>query len=86
MAQRESDLTVEGLARFHREVADALDLAIAADAPLPLLRKLAAASGFTEALREVPKHALMGGIVSEATAALAEWQKWRNERRATIVA
>jgi hypothetical protein len=79
-------LTTDGLAELHAALADALDLAIAAGAPFPLLQKLAAANGFTRALREVPKHDLMPTIVTNAKAALAEWQRFRAARPPKAVA
>jgi hypothetical protein len=86
VAEDEPDLTVEGLARLHREVADAVDLAIAGDAPFPLLQKLAAARGLMQALGEVPKHVLMRKVVANAARAMAEWQTWQAEKRAKVVA
>ena len=86
MSDHESDYTVEGIVRLHQQIADALDLAIAADAPFQLLQKLAATSGFLQALRLVPKHALMSRIVASAGHAMAEWQRWQAERQAKVIA
>jgi hypothetical protein len=70
-------LRSEALEELGERVGDALDLAVAAGAPLALIDKLATASGLLNALREVPRHVLMPHATSRAKAALSAWESWR---------
>lgn len=76
MAPKET-FTTAMLDDLRRRADDALDLAIAAGAPLTLLEKLGAASGLLRALAEVPNHVLMPPVVTRATKALRTWEEWR---------
>jgi hypothetical protein len=72
-----SEMTIEGLADLQRCLRDALDLAIAGNAPMTLLDKLGAASGLVEALAELPRHALIPAVVGRAHRALSAWHEWQ---------
>jgi hypothetical protein len=86
MSDASTALTVEGLTELHRRVKDALALAIAASAPLPLLEKLGAAAGLVQALGELPKHALIPEVVARANRALGAWEEWQKHRPRTAAA
>ncbi len=73
----EHELTHEALAALRQEVGDALGLAIAAGAPMPLLEKLGAASGLLRALAEIPNHVLVPAVVPRARRALEAWNEWK---------
>jgi hypothetical protein len=73
----ERTLTQEAVTALGQEVGDALDLAIASGAPLPILEKLGAASGLLRALAEVPNHVLLPAIVPRARRAIAAWNEWK---------
>src|SRR3954469_15642438 len=81
-----SEMTVEGLAELHDRAIDALDLAIAAGAPLSLLEKLGASVGLLEGLAEVPQYALLADVVSRARRALSAWQTWNDQSRRKVAA
>lgn len=71
--------------QLRREVRTALELAIAALAPPPVIDGLAAASGLLEALEDLPPdvppvRALEGSITGRAQSALAAWRKWQATR------
>lgn len=66
----------EGLIELQRRARDALDLGIAAGAPLTLLEKLAAASALLQALVELPRHALLPDVLARAHRALTAWHEW----------
>jgi len=70
------EVTEDGLGELNAHVRDALALAIASGAPLPLLEKLAAATGLLQALAELPAHTLIPQVVSRAHRALVAWQQW----------
>jgi hypothetical protein len=71
---------------LHRQVRDALDLAIAGGAPLSLLEKLGACAALLEALAALPRHALVPEVVARAERALAAWQQWRAQSHLTAAA
>jgi hypothetical protein len=79
-------VTLDTLAELRKQVGDALDLAIAAGAPTPLLEKLGAARGLLSALSEVPQHSLMPGVIDRARKALREWQQWQEQHPRTVAA
>jgi hypothetical protein len=63
----------------------AVELAIAALAPPPLVDQLAAVAGILEALDELPTdaapvHAMTTSIVARGHAALEAWRAWRAAR------
>lgn len=74
----DSSLEIAGdeLGELIGRLRDALALAIASGAPLPLLEKLGAASGLLQTLAELPDHALIPQAVSRAQRALVAWQQW----------
>lgn len=68
-----------------REVRTALELAIVALAPPPLVDRLATAAGLLEALDELPSDTgqareLAGTTVAHASQALNDWNDWRASR------
>jgi hypothetical protein len=79
-------MDAEQLAELHRTSKDALDLAMAAGAPLSLLEKLAASAALLEALVELPRHALIPDVVARASRALAAWNDWRKLARRNVAA
>jgi hypothetical protein len=70
------EISGDGLGELGAQVRDALALAIASGAPLPLLEKLGAAVGLLQALAELPAHALIPQAVTRAHRALTAWQQW----------
>lgn len=75
------------LAQSHlrREVRTALELAIAALAPPPVVDRLAATSGILEALEALPSdvppvRALAESLPRRAQEALRAWREWRAAR------
>lgn len=63
-----------------REIKTALELAIAARAPWPMVEQLAMSSGLLEALIEVPAKTLLPETMQRARGALATWRKWDGEK------
>jgi hypothetical protein len=80
------EIRVESLAQLREELGDALELAIAAGAPLALLEKLGAASGLLNALARVPQHTLISTVVDRARKAQRAWRQWQERRPRTIAA
>jgi bifunctional DNase/RNase len=78
MARVVQDTSAEEL---KTRVADALELAIAAGAPMSVMDKLASARGFLEALTNVPQHALVPAVTDRAARALDAWERWRAQSR-----
>ncbi len=69
----------EALDDLQRRLRDALDLAVAGGAPLPLLERLGASAALLRALGELPRHALLPEVVARGERALAAWQEWRGQ-------
>lgn len=72
------------LSHLRREARAALELAVVALAPAPLVDRLAAAAGLLEALVELPANsppvtALIPRVQSQSKKALDEWQRWHEE-------
>lgn len=72
--------------RLRREIRMALELAVVALAPTPLVDRLASAAGLLEALDELPADAppvreLAHSIVTRANDALEAWSAWRTARK-----
>lgn len=75
------------LLHLRREVKTALELAIVALAPTPIVDRVATAAGLLEAACELPADLapLMGltdRAVRAAEAALDDWRKWRKQHEA----
>jgi hypothetical protein len=79
-------MTSETLSDLQVSLKDALDLAIAAGAPLPLLEKIAAASALVLALVELPRHTLIGDVITRAHWALNAWEDWQKQRPGKVAA
>lgn len=73
------------LLKLREEIRDALEVAIAAPAPWPLLEQLGAASGLLEALADVPQNALVVATVERANRALRAWHEWNDDHRPKTV-
>jgi hypothetical protein len=76
------------LRHLRREAATALELALVALAPQPLLDGLAIAAGTLNALAELPLDTEPLRLKAESTLAraervLAEWREWVEARKAT---
>lgn len=72
------------LSHLRRETRTALELAVVALAPAPLLERLAASAGLLEALIELPSNsppalALIPGLVERTRDALEEWGTWQRD-------
>lgn len=81
-----TNMTTERLAALRARATDALELAVAASAPLAVMEKLAAAAGMLHALGEVPNHGLVPEVVARAERALRAWTKWKEESARTALA
>jgi hypothetical protein len=73
-----------GLSHLRREARTALELAVIALAPSPLIGRLASVAGLLEALIELPANsppalALVPGLVERARQSLDDWQTWHRE-------
>jgi hypothetical protein len=79
-------LGIETLAELQSSLTDALDLAVAAGAPLPLLERLGASVGLVGALAEMPKHELIPQVVARARRALVAWDEWQRNGRRKVAA
>jgi hypothetical protein len=79
-------LEAQALEALRQETADALDLAIAAGAPLPMLEALGAASGLLRALGEVPSHALIPTVTARAQEAVRSWKAWQAKSARRVAA
>lgn len=78
--------TTMDLRHLRREVRTALELAVVALAPTPLIERLAVVAGLLEALTELPVDsapvmALAPDIRQRGTRALEDWQRWQGERQ-----
>jgi hypothetical protein len=79
-------MTVDQMQIVHlrREVKTALELAVVAFAPAPLVDGLAVAAGLLEAVSELPADVpalsgLASSTVVRATKALERWRAWQDE-------
>jgi hypothetical protein len=73
-----------GLSHLRRDTRTALELAVIALAPSPLVERLASVAGLLEALIELPADsppalALVPGLVERARQSLDDWQLWHRE-------
>ena len=80
--------TVMDLRHVQRQVATALELALVAFAPRPLVESLATAAGLLGALRELPLdteplRVWAAEAIERAEAGLRAWSAWESERKAS---
>jgi len=81
--EKHGDARLE-LSHQRREARTALELAVVALAPWPVIQRLATAAGLLEALSELPVDsppavALVPKVLGLATDALDHWQKWEKD-------
>jgi hypothetical protein len=79
------------LSHLRRETRTALELAVVALAPAPVIDRLASVAGLLEALAELPPGspplvALVPRVVRRGRSALAEWNAWHARHLANIKA
>jgi len=76
--------TLKELGNLRQEARSALDLAVVALAPSPLVDRLATAVGLLESLAELPADsppviAMVPKTLAQAKSALEDWRAWHKE-------
>ena len=69
-------MTKAEMARLRGRIIEALELAIAARAPLDIIEPLGTAAGMLEALADVPRHELVMVVETKAKRCLEAWAVW----------